>query len=114
LELRRFLRGNCSESYGFLKTSGFVEEDRDCRAAAADMQVRVQDFYATADWFDKYDALSPEEREINSKSREYGLERARRARGGRTLEDVEDERRHSALEVQGPSVSNGEEGKIRW
>jgi hypothetical protein len=111
-EIRRFMRANGDESYDFLKWSGAVEMDNDLVAVAAAMGVSPRLAFALADWFEDNPKLTAEERAVQDQGRTFNLERSRRARGGRSLEDVEGAQRQLVLRAQGPGIEPSTPGEI--
>jgi len=101
-EVRRFMRGNGEESYNFLKHSGAVTANENSLAQAATFGFAPSLAFCFADWLDGNAMMSLEEQGVVNKIKAHNLERSRRARGGLTLEQVEDGARHASLAVQGP------------
>jgi len=94
---RKFMRGCMDESYQALKTSGVMEKDERFVAKAATFGVSPECAFAIADWFDECPAFTPKERAAHDAARNHGLNRARNARGGTSLEDVERNRLDDGL-----------------
>lgn len=111
-ELRRFFRGNERESYKYLKYSGVVESTPKLMMEGEQYGVAPECVFALADWLDDCPFLMPEEKQAHEKARVYNYERAKRARGGKSLEAIEDEQRAKALEVQGPLESGTPTEKV--
>lgn len=101
MKIRKFFRGNMDESYEALKSSGVIERDARMVTKAADLSIGASEAFAIADWFTDCPLLTPSERLAHQKSCDAALSRARRARGAKTLEEVEDKRVDKSLEVQG-------------
>jgi len=101
MNIRRFFRGNMEESYVALKRSRAMEQEKRFIAKAADLGITSDCAFATADWLAGCPDLTPAEAAAHNKSFVNGLERAKRSRGGKTLEDVEDGLNDKELSVQG-------------
>jgi len=107
--IRRFMRANADESYEALKESGVMEKDDRFVAHVAKLGISAENSFATADWLDGCPKMTQAEKAANEAARDRGLERAIRARGGRTLEDVEEIRRGKSMRVQGALSHDGDE-----
>lgn len=107
-EVRRFLRGCMRESYDFLKYSGWVEKQSNFIARCSNLGIGATVAFATADWLSDCEYFTPEEMHAHNRSFTVGITRARRARDGKTLEAVEDERVYRSTEAQGPAIGDNE------
>jgi len=101
--IRRFLRGNMTESYVSMKKSGTVQDDGKFIAQMSELGVAAEDAFATADWLTGCPQFTPREMAAHNAVLNYRLSRSRRARGGVTLEAVEQKRVDDGLHVQGPA-----------
>jgi len=101
--IRRFARGNAEESYEALKKSGAVAKNPRLVAAAADIGIGADEAFAMADWLDGCSMMTPSEINACARAKTYALSRSKRARGGHTLEEVEDKRVDEGLSAQGPA-----------
>lgn len=110
--IRRFFRGNDKESYRYLKTSGAITPAREPAFIKKKERegVPAELAWATADWLTYCIEMTPKEMEAHETSRLHGLEKARRARGGHSLEHVEKEVRDRSLHVQG--TLNAADGEV--
>jgi len=102
LDIRRFFRGNMAESYTALKVSKAMQREPRYVAQAAALGVGPEEAFAMADWFKGCPDFTPAEQTAYDLAFNHGIERSRRARGGRTLEAVEAGVHDSQMEVQGP------------
>jgi len=107
--IRKFFRGNMTESYVALKESGVVESDERSVAKAAKFGVSAACAFATADWMSDCPMFTPAEVSAHEKAFTYAVERAKRARGGRPLESVEAGHLRAGLEAQGQLDASGGE-----
>jgi len=105
-EIRKFFRANMDESYKALKTSKVMESYPRFISRCANMGIGASEAFATADWMDDCPHFTPNETAAHHKSFLYGIARARRARDGRTLEQVEDESVAASVRVNGPDASD--------
>jgi len=101
MSIRKFFRGNMDESYRALKLSGVMLEDDRFVAKAAMSGIAADDAFATADWMTGCPLFTPSEAKSHEASFTYSIERAKRAREGKTLEGVERDRQDRELEAQG-------------
>jgi len=107
--VRRFYRGNMTESYEFLKYSGAVQQQKKFLALAAERGVDAEHAFALADWLTGCPLFTPVEASVHNKAFEFNIQRARRARGGRSLEEVEFEGEHAQLKAQGTESGPADE-----
>lgn len=109
MEIRKFFRSNMEESYDYFVESGYAETQPRLIAKAAKYGVAAPEAFAMADWLTDCAKFTPAQSEAHERVFQHSVERARRARDGRKLEDVEDARLDKALEAQGPmeSTSSG-------
>lgn len=103
MSIRRFFRGNMTESYEALKASGAGANDERFVAKAASMAITAEAAFAVADWLTDCPHFTNSEKLAHDKNFVNSVARARRARNGMSLEAVEDARLSDNLEVQGPS-----------
>jgi len=108
MAVRKFFRGNMVESYKALKQSGAMEQDERFVARVADLQISADCAFAVADWLSGCPGMTPAESAAHAKSLEFSLSRARRARGGHSLEDEEEKVVHKGLEAQGSFEPSGQ------
>jgi len=111
IDIRKFFRGNSAESYEALKLSRVMQGDERFVAKCEELGIGAEEAFATADWLGDCAQMTPSERVAHSKSLNYGLSRARRARDGRALEQVEEGRVEKGLQVQG-NLDQGSSSKI--
>jgi len=102
MKIRKFLRANMMESYDFFKTTRVMESDDRFVAKCATKGISAENAFATADWLADCPKFTPGEQKAHESSFNIGVDRARRARGGHNLEDVEQGRVQEGLRVQGP------------
>jgi len=108
MRVRRFMRGNASESYEALKLSAVIERDEKYVARVAKHSIPADHAFATADWLTDCPHLTPSEAKAHGQTFAYGLERSSKSRGGQTLEQVEEHRVDGELSAQGAgSVQKG-------
>jgi len=108
---RKFMRGCMEESYVALKSSGVMDEDERFCAKAASYGVSSDCAFAIADWFDECPYFTPKEKQAHEAAKNYGLTRARGARGGMSLEDVEKTRVAEGLHA-GKAESSYADGPV--
>lgn len=108
--IRRFLRANMVESYDFFKSTKIMESDDRFVAKCAALGISSEYAFATSDWMTDCHLFTPGETRAHNTSFNHGLERARRSRGGKGLEEVEKDRVHETLMVQGPVETHGGHG----
>jgi len=101
MRIRKFLRSCMDESYTFFKETGVMEADERFVAKCAKLGISPECAFATADWLGGCPKFTPAESKAHDASFNKSIERARRARGGQTLEHVENERVHEELRVNG-------------
>jgi hypothetical protein len=107
MEIRRFFRGNMTESYEALKASDVATDYPDFVASAATKGISADCAFATADWLTDCYLLTPAEERAHNVSFTISVEKSRRARGGHRLEEVEADRISDSLAAQGPMASGG-------
>jgi len=107
-EIRRFFRGNLEESYKALKESQVMQDDERYLMYASKHGVSPACAFALADWLTDCPLFTPEENRAHEQLFAYRTERARRARGGRSIEEVDGERRAESLRAQGPMSAQGD------
>jgi len=105
-EIRRFMRGNSELSYYALKQSRVMEKDEKWVTKCSQFGATAANCFAVADWFSGCPLLTPQEKAVHEANFTYSVSRARRARGGRTLEEVYDDRNKETLEANGPMVAS--------
>jgi hypothetical protein len=103
LAIRKFFRGNMVEAYRFLKTSGVMETYDRFVANVANKGISAECAFATADFLGDCPLFTPAENKAHQTEFVTSTERARRARGGRSLEDVERAEVREVIETQGPN-----------
>jgi hypothetical protein len=103
MNIRKFFRGNMEESYVALKKSKAIENEPRVVAKAASLGIPAECAFAMADWLTDCPDFTPMETAAHAASFNRSVSRARRARGGHTLEDVEQDRIGQELDAQGPS-----------
>jgi len=111
-EPRKFARGSMYEAYNALKESRIMEEDERFVAKAASLGVGASEAFATADFLDDCPFFTPKELKAHDTARNYGLRRAKGARGGRSLEDVVDDRVNDGLQAGVTEFES--EGPVRF
>lgn len=111
MEIRKFFRGNMEESYTFLKRSKAMEMDERFVSKAAALGISGENAFAMADWLTDCPLFTPVEAAAHNKSFTHSISRARRAREGRSLEQVESARLDDDLHAQGPAVAGEFEGR---
>lgn len=111
-EIRKFLRANMDESYEFFKESRVMEAYPRFLSRAADLGIGPQEAFATADWLTDCSLFTPAEKKAHSSSFNFSIQRAKRAREGKTLERVEGDSARATLHAQGQAESN--EGPVDW
>jgi len=103
--IRQFLRARLGESYDYLKESRVAEDQDKFIRSRQDMGIPAEYAFATADWLTDYAGLSEAELRYHNLSRNAGFIRSRRAREGKTVEDLKGERMAANLDAQGPEVA---------
>jgi len=113
--VRRFLRGNMEESYEALKLSGAMSKYPRFISKAGELGIGPEAAFATADWVSDCSLFTPEESRANKAAFEHAVVRARAARQGRSLEEVEQSEVHGNLRAQGAeSQHSGSQGTAVW
>jgi len=107
MEVRRFMRGNLTESYLVLKAINIPEVLRKLTSKCATIGIGASDVFAVADWMDNCPEFTPSETAAHEKYRNFCLQRARGARGGKSLEEVEEVNLERNLHAQGPGEQVG-------
>jgi len=114
-DIRRFMRGNMRESYEFFKKSRYMERIPEFVAKVATLTIAAECAFATADWFQDCAEFTPAEKDAYDKNYQHSLHRAKNARGGRSLEEVEGDHRDRELAAQGSSAPKSKSGtSIDW
>lgn len=106
-EIRRFMRGNMLEAYRFFKRTKVMEDYPRFVAKWEAMGVGRSVAFATADFLTDCPLFTPEESSAHAKAFRYNIEKAKRARGGKSLEEVEAEEEELTMEAQGPEHTAG-------
>lgn len=114
MKIRKFLRANMAESYQFFKESRIIENDARYVAKCAALGISPECAFATADWMADCPDFTPAESRAHDAAFVRGIERARRARGGKNLEAVESGRLDDALHAQGPAYETGGQGSVEF
>jgi len=110
--IRQFFRGNMDDAYDFFVETGHMEtEHRFCEKAAA-KGVAASEAFCTADFLADCSKFTPLQKRAHQMAFDYGVSRARRARDGRSLEQVQEMESHATLEAQGPMTSAGRD--VAW
>jgi len=104
--IRKFFRASMEESYYALKTTKVMETYPRFVTRCAAMGIGAHEAFATSDWMDDCPYFTPSEANAHAKSFNYGIARARRARDGRTLEQVEDAETAATIRVNGPDMGD--------
>lgn len=104
-DIRKHYRANMDESYKFFKTTRVMETYSRFIKKCAGLGIGASEAFATADWLDDCPHFTPGEAAAHAKSFNTSLARARRARDGKTLEQVEDEDLAQAIRVNGPDTN---------
>lgn len=101
--IRAFFRANMDEAYEALKSTRALEVLAQRYVTAWEQRgVPRELVFATADFLRNCRHFTPQELEVNVLASNFGISRARRARGGKTLEQVEREEVEETLRAQGP------------
>jgi len=111
MKIRKFLRANMLESYDYFKQSRVMEADERFVTKAAAFGVSADAAFALADWLDDCPKFAPAEAKAHQAVFVASIERARRARGGHSLEDVEGERITDELRANGPANAGPKHGQ---
>lgn len=114
MDIRRFARGNMEESYSYLKDSGVMTLYPRFLMKASNMGIGPNEAFATADWFTDCHMFTPREGLAHSKSFTVGIDKARRNRGGQSLEEVEDKRLGAIVGVNGPESAPRTVNEASW
>jgi len=107
MQIRKFLRSNMIESYEALKSSGVIEENARYVMKVSALGVSPACAFATADWLTDCPLFTPAENRAHEASFTASVERAKRSRGGHSLENVEKARVDAGLAAQGPAEASG-------
>jgi hypothetical protein len=105
--VRRWMRANQAESYDALRAQPLENIVPRYVASVAKLNIGTQEAFATADWLTGCEKFTPTEVRAHETSFDTSVNRARRARGGHALEEVEKRRQEVALESQGPLNAGG-------
>jgi len=106
MNIRKFFRANMLEAYDALKSSRVMETYQRFLSKAASLSVSPEAAFATADFLADCPKFTPSETRAHDAAFTRGIERARRARGGRGLEEVEHGRMTANMEAQGADASH--------
>lgn len=98
--IRRFLRAHVEEAYSALKESEVLATDDVYVAKVADKGIPRQYAYCGADFLRGCGLLMPVEKDYADRAFNYSVQRARSARGGRTVEQIDEESRDARLTAQ--------------
>jgi hypothetical protein len=110
--IRQFLRGCLQESYDFLKESKVAEDQPRFIRTRQDMGIPAEFAFATADWLTNYERMTEAELKYHNVSKDAGFIRSRRARAGKTVEQLRDERVEASMDAQGPEVAAPQGSRI--
>ena len=102
-EVRQFARANGAESVRYFRKTGVLTTDEVMLAKCETYDLPPSEVIALVDWVDTTLGLTPPEREAQKRLKSYGVDKARRARGGKDLSEIRDEHMDRALVAQGPS-----------
>lgn len=102
MKIRKFLRANMAESYQYFKSTRVAESDERFVAKCAALGIAAECAFATADWMSECPTFTPAESRAHDTAFVRGIDRARRARNGKSLEAVESGRLDDQMTVQGP------------
>jgi len=100
-EVRQFARGNVEESLRFFRSTGILEVYPAVVAKCTEKEIPPSDAFGLVDWFDVAPALTPTEHQVQKKLKNFGLSRARRARGGQDMDDIRAGHYQESLDAQG-------------
>jgi len=114
MKIRKFLRANMIESYIFFKETGVMEQDDRFVAKAAAFGISAECAFAMADWLDDCPMFTPAEAKAHTTVFNKSIDRSKRARGGKTLETIEDERVTEGIEVNGPAYDHTQKSNQSW
>lgn len=106
-EIRKFFRGNMEESYEALKIMPLADLAPAVVVKAAELGCAADEAFATADWMSNNHRFTPGELRVHNLAFTTSVSRARRARSGQSLEDVERGRLHEMVASQGPEAVAG-------
>jgi len=105
--IRRFFRANMRESYTFLKTTDVMAKYPRFLAKVASHGIAAENAFAVADWLTDCPAFTPAETKAHEMFFASSVERAKRARQGKTLETVEANAQENIMRAQGPMEDSG-------
>lgn len=91
-QVRRFMKGNSVLSYEALKQSQCMEDNAAFIARRADAGIAPHMAFATADWLDDCPLFTPEETRVHRMWKVYATTRAKHARGGKSVRELNGER----------------------
>lgn len=100
MQIRKFFRSNMGESYKYFKDTARAEALPDVVSKAAKLGIPAADAFAMADWMTNCPKFTPGEQAAHTKSFNHSLMRSRAARGGASLENVEDASLSRGLSAQ--------------
>jgi len=103
--VRKLLRVSMNESYKFLKESHALERDDRFISKRNAFGVAAETAFATVDWLDYCPLFTKVEEEAHNTYFNVAASRARRARGGKDVDQLAAERIEAGLDAQGPEVS---------
>jgi hypothetical protein len=103
-DVRRFMRGNAKESVDYFHETDVLAGLEPMVTKCAQHNLRPSEALALCDWLDGAQGLTPVELEAQARLKAESLMRARRSRGGHSVEELRDEDVQRGLEAQGPDV----------
>jgi hypothetical protein len=114
MKIRKFLRANMSEAYRFFKQTRIMETYERFVASCAKHGISPENAFATADFLTECPDFTPDESKAHNAMFAHSIERARRAREGKSLEQVEDARVENELTAGGPLSAAETNGLSHW
>lgn len=112
LRIRKFFRTNMAEAYDFFKSSRSMEAVPRYVSRAAAYGVSADCAFAMADFLDECPKFTPAEARAHGIVFNHSVDRARRARSGKSLEAVESQRLGDVLRANGHEASDGQ--VVEW
>lgn len=99
--VRRFLRANMEEAYRFLKNTRVIESYPRYVSRVSTKGIKSSEAFATADFLRDCPLFTPAEQDAHNRYQTFSVDRARHARGGKTIDDLTEEGNRAVLAAQG-------------
>jgi hypothetical protein len=102
--IRQFARAGAAEALQFFYATDVLTTNAVMRAKCELLEVPAESAVALVDFLDLAAALRPADRDVQKAIRNFSIERARRGRGGKNMEEMRGDHYDATLTAQGPAV----------